>query len=60
MPYTNFHGVNQDWIIKTTKHLVEEWYADGDNATISWSGNVNTDGDAVVITGDCVCTITIL
>lgn len=31
MPYTNFHGVNQDWIIKTTKHLVEEWQAYGDN-----------------------------
>lgn len=31
MPYTNFHGVNQDWIIKQTKHLVEEWQAYGDN-----------------------------
>lgn len=31
MPYTNFHGVNQDWIIQQTKHLVEEWAAYGDN-----------------------------
>ena len=31
MPYTNFHGTNQDWIIQQTKHLVEEWAAYGDN-----------------------------
>ena len=22
MPYTNFHGENQDWIIKTMKKLI--------------------------------------
>ena len=31
LPYTNFHGVNQDWIINQTKHLIEEWAAYGDN-----------------------------
>lgn len=31
MPYTNFHGTNQDWIIQQTKHLIEEWAAYGDN-----------------------------
>lgn len=31
LPYTNFHGVNQDWIINQTKHLVEEWAEYGDN-----------------------------
>lgn len=24
-PYTNFHELNQDWIIKTIKDLLEEW-----------------------------------
>ncbi|MBQ1292503.1 MAG: hypothetical protein IIY21_00570 [Clostridiales bacterium] len=31
MPYTNFHGENQDWIIKTMKKLIDEWAAYGDN-----------------------------
>lgn len=31
MPYTNFHGTNQDWIIETMKKLVQEWADYGDN-----------------------------
>lgn len=31
IPYTNFHGTNQDWIIRQIKNLVEDWATYSDN-----------------------------
>ena len=34
-PYTNFHEINLDWLIKTMKELTEEWESYGGDITVS-------------------------
>lgn len=49
MPYTNFHGENQDWIIKTMKKLIDEWAAYGDNLQRlydQFTAEINAEFDA--------------
>ena len=51
-PYTNFHEMNLDWILKELKELVDEWDSFGGNVTseahvssipeVSVSGNLKT------------------
>ena len=53
MPYTNFHGTNQDWIIQQTKHLVEEWAAYGDNLQQAYDAfTKKVEDDLADFTGD--------
>lgn len=48
-PYTNFHEMNLDWIVKSMADLVEEWENFGTNVTATAQSGATAD---VTITGD--------
>lgn len=48
-PYTNFHELNLDWIVKSMTDLIEEWDNFGTNVTASAQSGATPD---VTVTGD--------
>lgn len=48
-PYTNFHEMNLDWIIKEMKNLVDAW--EGFSGKVSADAHASTDPE-VTVTGD--------
>lgn len=55
VPYTNFHGANQDWIIKQIKQLINEWADYEDNLQQQYdafTAQINADFDAFKVASE--------